>query len=249
MFDDILKFIGDLIIKSGGAAAAVYVVYKYIIKNSIDEFFTKRLEDYRHTLNKDVEAFKHDQIIKIEKVKNEMSYISGRLLKYKDREFDVIEDVWRKLLDAIGRFFVVTVPLKEYPDINKMSELRLKEFLAGTKFTDSQKAELLKADNKMNYYIENIFWVQLSEAQENIGNYHNALLYKKIYIDKELYDLLDQYDQSLRSAFLDCRIGKESDDHVMIHGAYKKVKDLGESVLPQIENKMRDILLLKKDAI
>ncbi len=245
MIDDMLKFIGGLITYSGGAAASVYILYIYIIKNSIYEFFTKRLEDYRHLLNKELEEHKHIQNIDIERLRTDMKYISNRLAKYKDREFDVIEDAWNKLLDAIGRFFVVTEPFKQYPDLNKMPYGQVIEFLKNSNLSDYQKEQLAKADNKLDYYIENIFWQQLNEAADHIYKYHNTLLYKKIYIEKELYDLLDKYDKALMMALIDCRIGKESDDHLMINNSYKSIKGLAETILPNIEERMRNILLVK----
>jgi hypothetical protein len=65
--------------------------------------------------------------------------------KLQEREFVVLPEAWAKLDEAHGMVSWLVAPFQQYADVNRMNSPQLEEFLAGTEFTDTQKADVRNA--------------------------------------------------------------------------------------------------------
>lgn len=116
-----------------------------------------------------------------------------------------------------------------------MTEQEIDEFLRGSKLSDAHKQELLEAPDKTQYYMEMIFWYELGEAKKRLTEFHNYLLYNKIFLSPDLYAQFRAMDELLMGALNDSEVGKESRDHKLITRPYKQIREKADSIIGEIE--------------
>src|SRR5258705_7550804 len=79
--------------------------------------------------DKQLEAFKHEQQVEIERLKFSISAQLDRATKLHQREFDVLPKAWGKLKDAHGIISELVSRGKTITDLNPMSDPQREDFL------------------------------------------------------------------------------------------------------------------------
>lgn len=220
----ILKFIGNAVAIGGSAAAFAYAIFVWLGKKWLEERFARRLEDYKHKQNQELEHYRY-----------QINALFNRITKIHEKEIEVLPTAWEKLQDALGYVGGFTSPLKRYPEFDRMTEQEIDEFLRGSKLSDAHKQELLEAPDKTQYYMEMIFWYELGEAKKRLTEFHNYLLYNKIFLSPDLYAQFRAMDELLMGALNDSEVGKESRDHKLITRPYKQIREKADSIIGEIE--------------
>ena len=54
--DDLLTFLGELVLFGGGGVAVAYVAFRFLLRAWIEEKFAKRLESFRHEQAKELQV-------------------------------------------------------------------------------------------------------------------------------------------------------------------------------------------------
>lgn len=132
---------------------------------------------------------------------------------YKQREMvvrsEILPTVWRNLLDALGKLGIVTAFYREYPDFNYISDEALTEFLENSRLSETQRKQLVLSLDKNEYYRKTISWYELDDAQKQFNEFHNHLLYNKIYLNDDLFEKLSEIDKSLSQLLVQSRVANQ----------------------------------------
>lgn len=115
---DITRFIFELIFTSGLAVA----IFKLWGENWLNNKFAKNLEDHKAKINS----------------------LFSRISKIHEKEFEVLPEAWRKLQEAMGHVSSIAEPLKQYPDLNRMTDEPLAGFLKKSRLREDQKTTCTK---------------------------------------------------------------------------------------------------------
>jgi DNA repair exonuclease SbcCD ATPase subunit len=180
----ILKFIGEIIVISGGGAVVAYGVFFFFSKNWLQNMFSKKLEEHKHAQNKELEELRY-----------KINTLFDRVTKIHEKEFEVLPEAWNKLCETMGlveRFISI---FQSYPDLNKMNGPRLEDFINKSELLDYEKQELKTISNKMEYYQERIFFHNSSKVRKLFSNYHDYIIKNRIFLSDDLKECFKKIDE------------------------------------------------------
>jgi hypothetical protein len=165
--EQISSWVLIVLLSGGGGGAIVFAMLKATASKWLDSHFEHRLQDYKHA-----------QQIEMEHLKLSISNLLDRAIKLNQREFEVLPESWVKLNDAYWSTAGLISSLQETPDINRMSDVQLEEFITGCALAEWQKQELRVADNKTEYYRLSNSWLRLHDCKIKA---RDAFVYLKKY--------------------------------------------------------------------
>lgn len=145
--------VGGIVTVGGGAAAIAYAVFRFLAKRWLDQKFEEQLENLKQEQRKELEHVRH-----------QIQSTFSRISKIHEKEFEVLPEAWRRLHDAYGKAFRVASAFKEFPDVARMNEKQLDDFITSCRLRDYQKEGLRRAVDRNKYYQDAIFWIDFSEA-------------------------------------------------------------------------------------
>lgn len=223
---DILKFLGQVIAYSGGAVAIAYIVFIFLGKQVIENWFSKRMEAYRSAQAQELEEYKY-----------KINALFNRVTKIHEKEFEVLPKAWEKLQDALGQVGHIASPLQSYPDFTFMSQTEFEEFLTHTKLKKHESEQLQSLDgvNRNKFYQERIFWHELYEAKSQVNNLRNFLLYNKIFLSKDLFDEFGKIDTMLFDMVLEIEGNHEEQVRKSVLPIWKKLNSDVQDIAKKIE--------------
>ena len=192
------EFILDVITYAGGSVAIAYLLFTWLGKRVVENWFSKRMEAYKSAQAQELEEFKY-----------KFNALFNRVTKIHEKEFDVLPMAWEKLQDALGQVGRIASPLQSYPDFKWMSETEFQEFLETTKLKKHDIENLISAPDRNKFYQEKIFWYEVNDARSRISDLHNFLIYNKIFLSKDLFDEFGKIDQLLFETVLEIEANHE----------------------------------------
>jgi hypothetical protein len=200
-FQIFVASLGKLIAAGGGGAIVSYGLFQRFGKSWLDQHFATRLEQ-----------LKHDQQKEIEQVRYQINSQFSRISKIHEKEFEVLPEAWTLLRQAHGAAFQVTSVIRRDPDLSRMSEPQLLEFLTASRLPAFQKTELyeLRPQDRNDRYRDAIFWVELSDAREAHVKLNNHLVLKSIFMTQDLRQKFKAINDALTSVLLEVEIAHDS---------------------------------------
>ena len=204
---------------AGSGAAVAFGLFKTYGEKWLDGKFAERLEKLKHEQSKEIEGMR-------QKVQSTFSRIS----KIHDKEFEVLPKAWFLLHDAHGRPAHLMLALKQYPDFDQLPELTFEAFLKESRLTDIQKNELRAASDRLKYYSEAIFWIELNDAHSAQVKLNNYIIENRIFMTPELQDGFSAVSFTLAEALIEHRQWKERLGHEFLTSSVTKVNGLKERI-------------------
>lgn len=224
---DVLHIVGQVVTYGGGTFSICYLALRTLGMRWLDEKFKKRLVEFKRFQDQEFENYRF-----------EINKLFNRITKIHEMEFEILPTAWQKLQIAHGIVSEMTSPLQSYPDLDKMSNLELSEFLKSSGLFEFQKDELLKEKNKLEYYREKIFRIRYSEVARKIMEFHNYILLNKILLKKEMFELFSEIDSRLYESHLmsDALIDKSHATEI-----WKTLREANNNIQPLI-NKLEELI-------
>jgi hypothetical protein len=161
-----------------GAAALTGTAY-WLFKTVVDKWLSSRFAE-------NLEAFKHAQVKELEHLRFKIGGLMDRTTKRQQYEFKVLPELWSRLVYANAHALSVVASFQSYPDVDRMSERQLEEFLAKTGLEEWQKDELRNSTKKSDYYIRAHNFQKAAEAKSEYVRFNQYLHRKGIFISPDL---------------------------------------------------------------
>jgi hypothetical protein len=158
-----------------GATGLAYWLFKTFGEKWLTQKFNERLESY-----------KHEQQKALEKLRLQISSTLDRTTKLHQLEFETLGKLWTLAAAAFGEVHRFTHPLQTTPDLDKMNEVELSEFLAKSSLADWQKEELKEGNDKADRYAKMSFWTEANRVNKVYYDFNNYLIGNGIFIPMEL---------------------------------------------------------------
>ncbi len=182
----------------------------------------------------------------IEVLKSELKVEEIKRTEYQQRLFTIYAKIWETIQNTVNLFLVYTQPLQQYPDINKMTETELEEFLQDSEFSKSHQKRILESSNKYKEYTDLIFWYRLNKLKMLYNDLYFSFVINKIFFSKELNENLDSLIKVFNSALIDIETGGETKDlgikdmgFKLIRNSYKKIDTEAQAIINRIEELIR----------
>ena len=224
MTEQALKFLGEIIAYGGGAAVVAYLVFQFLGKTWIENKFSQRLDH-----------LKHQQALELQKLRVEIDSLLSGAIKLQEREFQVLPEAWQKLDEAYGLVLSLVHPMQEHPDLHRMSEMQLDEFLASTIFTETQKDQIRSSTNKLETYVDIVFWHRYRKVKSAFSELQIFVARNGIFFTPELKEHFTKISEMLWDALVSKEVGYEANDHKMQREGWQKIKDDAEPLYKEIE--------------
>jgi len=202
----ILEFLGKIVAYGGGATVVAYLTFTFLGKKTVEAWFTKKLKKFEYDLNS----------------------LFNRVTKIHEKEFEVLPEAWLKMQDALGRISGFVSIIKSCPDLDRMNNIALGEFLAQSKLHEYEKEELRNSPKKLDYYQKAIFWHDSHETKQAFQDFHNYIIRNRIFLSPALQDQFIKLDDIMWIAIVSMEEGegsKDSDSREMQISAYKQIRD------------------------
>ena len=192
---------------------------------------------HRFQRKQDEIAWKHEK----EKLQEEFQIGLTRLKEevkqdlYKQRELsvrtEILPTIWKNLLNTQGKIGVVTAVLKQYPDLNHWTFEQVEVFLQKSTLSEFHKKQIYQAPDKLAYYQNVIIWYELNEARQAHSQFHNHVLYNKIFIDEDLSKRLTEIDDGFSNILIELEVHYETPQ-----GSRQELRKVIRDYNQQVEN-------------
>lgn len=220
----VLTWIGAFVVAGGGLAAIVFWIFKLLSEKWLSAKFEERLAAYRHAQQRE-----------LERLKFEINALMDRTVKLHQKEFDVLPEAWGRLTDAHGVTVSITATIQQYPDVDRMNEDQLDEFLENSSLLKWQKAELKNAHDKNKYYMKAIAWKNINKAQESCQEFHVYLLKNGIFIPEPMKAKFAELDQIIFSALVEHEVNQQDIGGPRLREELKTLLGKGAELLKSLE--------------
>lgn len=211
--DSFFSLLGQLIAVGGGGAVVAYGLFRYLGSKWIENKFAERMEQLRHM-----------QALELQRLRVEIDSLLSGAIKIQDKEFQTLPKAWSKLDEAFGRVSRLTHPLQQYPDLDRLNDAQIEEFLSGTEFTETQKNEIRSDPKKSNKYQELIFRYRLADVRKSIADFHNYVERNSIFMPPDVKRLFEEAADDLWSAMVSKEVGHDARDWKLQNEGWDKVK-------------------------
>lgn len=166
--NEILAWIGGATLGGVGLVAVAYWIFQ-----------TWGAQWLQSRFNSQLEALRHQQAQEMENLRFRIGRMMDRSIKLHEREFEVVPEAWRLLVDAYYQTAAHTSSARMAPAVQRMNEEQLEEFLAGTEWHESQKQEMRDAARVDRSQIEyRISYLHEHPKVEEIARTFNRYLEK-----------------------------------------------------------------------
>lgn len=170
----IIESVGALGIATGSIASIaliVWGVFKILSIKWLDAKFEARLASYKHAQDRELEDLRF-----------QISTQLDRLTKLHQHEFDILPEAWRRCIKAYYGILALVSQLQTFPDLDRMNEKQLDEFLDEATLANWQKDEIRIAREKNKEYREALFWLRLQTCRNHYFSSREYLVESAIFI-------------------------------------------------------------------
>ena len=110
----------DIFVALIAGCSFIFFIFKFGIQKWIEKKFAESLE-----------RSKTDLIHEVEKQKLQINALLNRANKLHEKEFEILPEIWGKLMIAHGEIYSCNSALKSLPDLQRMNELDFENFING----------------------------------------------------------------------------------------------------------------------
>lgn len=210
---------------------AAYAFFKFLGEKWISQKFAERLE-----------AYKAEQTRELERLRHKINGVFDRTKRLHDKEFEVLPDIWAKIVDARDWAGSYLAAFKQYPDVGRMDDAELEEFLVTTRFSDSQKRDIRNAANRQNAYVIYFERYRHADAIDKLREANTSLSKHGIFVLPEVREDMRRFIDLIHSAVLEKQINEEHEVRPRMREGADKLKAEGEPLFIKIEHAVIDRL-------
>jgi hypothetical protein len=196
----VLTFIGLVFSAGGGIAVVAYGLLRFFGEKWMGARFDQRLA-----------AVKHAQEKELEQLRYKISTLMDRTIKLHQKEFDVIPEAWAKLTWAYGAVVDITSTLQQYPDLDRVTQGQLEEFLADSFLSNWQKDEIRAAEKRTEYYRKASTWQKISEAREGCRDFYIYFKKNGIFVPEPIKAQFLELNKLIYDALVEFEINEQDD--------------------------------------
>lgn len=233
---DVWKFLLQVLAAGVAGALLLWPLFKRLADKWLDKHFASQLEELKHEHQKELENVKHT-----------IQSTFSRVVKVHEREYEVLPKAWFMLHVAYGSAQTAVARLKTRPDFWNMSDGDVEELLKRSKLLPHQQdvVRTYSPADRQVYFSERMSELELQEAVDKRKEFNNYLIEHRIFMTKELADLLDVLSESIVHGLDDYAIGTKHGDHKLISDGIEKITS-SEKRLPEVQKLIQERLGYEK---
>lgn len=224
-----------------GLVLAAFFVIRYVLFKWMDNRFQQSLEAYKIQAQATTEQQKHDLQKILEDKKYDINSRFDRTTRINQLEFQMLPDLWSHLNDAIIKTQSLS-GIRQYPDVSRLSEEKLKRHLVQMKFTDNQIETVVESNDKDKSYRAIIDAIDHGEAAESFNRFAITMRKSAIFIQPDLFVSFKEFEDIVKSALIECDMNRQGFYPTRMFEHRQKLSDAAGSDLNKFEARIRDRL-------
>lgn len=185
----VLAAIGAVIGVGGSVATFSYALLKIFGEKWLTARFEERLAAHKHAQQKELEELRF-----------KINALMDRTIKLHQKEFDVIPEAWAQLVETHGVISSIVSPLQSYPDLDRMGEPQLADFVEKCPLANWQKEEVRNSAHKTDSYRKAISWHKIASGLQKMRDLYLLLRKNGIFIPEPTKSKFTDLEQLLHSA-------------------------------------------------
>ncbi|NEJ26155.1 hypothetical protein GR247_40210 [Rhizobium leguminosarum] len=227
----VVAFIATFGLTLAAVVAAAWAAFQWFGQKWIENKFAKGLEEY-----------KAGQAQELEKLKHKINSAFDRITRLHNREFEVLPDLWGKLVEAKQWANAYTSPMQSYARVEYLGDDALRQFLDGTSFAEWQKREIMEARNKQDQYIKTYNRYRYADVLGKLREFDLSFSKNGIFLQSELKDTMRKMLNIIHHALVEHNVNEEENVRPRIRDASKTFEKEGETLFLRIEKAVSDRL-------
>jgi hypothetical protein len=211
MGDPMLDIIKQILISGGSSAFVAFLIFKKFGNSWLDSMFAERLE-----------AFRHEKAKEIERLKAEIDGSLKARVRFQEKQFLGIVEVWNLLREALQNIAASTSPLQHYSNVGAMTEDMRVEYLAGFDLLEAQRLEILSSRDPQKEFSQMIDRQNLKKAVNSFNEFNASLRAHEVFLDEAVYDKFSEICDGMQEVLIakDCDL--DDRDRKFMYEAWKK---------------------------
>jgi hypothetical protein len=182
-----------------------------------------------------LEAYKAEQARELERLRHKINSAFDRTKRLHDREYEILPDVWQKLVEAKRWVDSYLAPYQEYSDVRRMDNLELEAFLADARFSDVQRREVRDSIDRQRAYVR-LYEIRRSfDVMDRIREASISLSKNGIFVVPALRDDMKRYIDLAAAAVLEKQTNHEQKPPGRMKDEVEKLKHEGNPLFASIE--------------
>jgi hypothetical protein len=202
--------------------------------------------------DKRLETFKHEQQKEMARVRYRIDSYFDRAVRLHQMEFEVLPELWGRLVTAHDTVEHFTAWLQQSPDVDNMNPEHLEVFLDASPLMEWQKKELRQEKFKGSYYAKSIFWNHLNRTKDAYSEFHSYLIKRGIFLPKELQTKFESLRGMMWKTIIEREIAQDPGAKMVDRPEKKRLVTEGEKLKDEIkeivETTLRDSKSLFADS-
>ncbi|MCA1530769.1 hypothetical protein [Bradyrhizobium yuanmingense] len=124
---------------------------------------------------------------------------------------------------------------QQYPDLDRMTDPQLDEFLEGSFLAKWQRDELKAAAKKVDYYIDAVFYHRYDQARAACREAHVYVLKNGIFMPREMKEKFDRISDLAWKALVEHQINHSDKPMPRLEEARDALNKEGEPLMNSLE--------------
>ena len=235
----IFAWLAALGLTGSAAAVGAFGLFRFFGKNWLEAKFQERLV-----------AFKAEKDQELEKLRAEIGRMLDRAAKFNAKEYEILPEAWKLLNTAFGTTAYSVSALRRRPDLERMSDAQLKEFLDKSDLAEWQKDELRRSGDKNRYYGDFCSWKELNQANKALAEYNNYVLLNDIFLENDVALKMSEVARDLGMAahFVESSLDRtgQSDAWRNAYERQQSAEKLVDELRQTVRSRISDIRLIPR---
>ena len=182
-----------------------------------------------------LELFRHTQAIELQKLRDEIDSLLSGTIKLQEKEFETLPEVWDRLNAVYEKISSLLSPFKSYPDLERMPEDAMKEFMESTPFTQIQRKEIIQSGRMNGRYQEYHTLYMIHEVKLSYSELEKLVARNGIFLQPKLRDLMESMSEAIWSSITSKEIGNDAQDSKLQRESLNNLRDTVKPLYKDIE--------------
>lgn len=218
---DYSEFFTTVVTAGGGGAFIAFVAFRFLAISWLDNKFDQKLENYRHQNAKELAALR--------------ASVDGALsktVKSQEKEFEAISEMWRLANIAHGTLGGFVNPFQSYSDVKRMSDQKLREYLAQYDFLPSIVEEIMDSSDRMEEFVKAVFWHKRNRCNNALNELQNFVYLNEVFVEENVASEFKWISREMGIVFVSREIAEEEGMGKERRSSHKKFTD---EISPRLE--------------
>jgi len=223
-----LKPFIDFLLRATGGVAIIGVLVLGFMK-----LFTEKWIENRFQAG--LAAIRHKQDLELQRLRIEIDSKISANLKLQDKEFETLSKAWQLLQIAYIEIAAFVSVMEQYPDIDKLPESEIEEFLSDLPYTDRQKRRILNSKKKTETFCDVRFDYRSSQVWKAHLEFRDYILQYGIFFPEPVRKRFLEIEEQLRGAIIAKEVGRPHNNWEMQAQAWKDVAEKTKKVCDELQ--------------